>query len=349
MEEMHNMIRMRRRALGLTQEQMAERLGVSAPAVSKWEQGVSYPDIMLLPALARLLETDVNTLMSFHDEPERAEISRLLAAVRDSVQAKGLSAGIEDAKGILRRYPACGALLFGLAATLEGSMMMKGMTAEERAVYDDLLHGWYRRASESRDAESAEAATNLLAARYIARGNIAAAEQMMARLPKEPDAARWPLEISLLLAKGEKSQAMAELQRTLFRRAGDIQQILIRMIQLEIDEDHPDAAQALADLAERFILLFHMHPSTAHLAQLMPALARKDEDESIRRIASMLEALQAPWQPEDCLPYAQAGLKESGFSGKDMLRGVLREMEESEAYGFLRGSEAFDALLDAYR
>ena len=36
-----------RRAKGLTQEQLAEMLGVSAPAVSKWETDSSYPDITL--------------------------------------------------------------------------------------------------------------------------------------------------------------------------------------------------------------------------------------------------------------------------------------------------------------
>ncbi len=34
-------IREKRKELGLTQEQVAERLGVSTPAVSKWESGVS--------------------------------------------------------------------------------------------------------------------------------------------------------------------------------------------------------------------------------------------------------------------------------------------------------------------
>ena len=38
-----NIIRERRRELGLTQEQVARSLGVSAPAVNKWERGASYP------------------------------------------------------------------------------------------------------------------------------------------------------------------------------------------------------------------------------------------------------------------------------------------------------------------
>lgn len=54
--QIHQIIRERRLAKHLTQEQLAERLGVTAPAVNKWEKAVSYPDITLLPALARLLE-----------------------------------------------------------------------------------------------------------------------------------------------------------------------------------------------------------------------------------------------------------------------------------------------------
>ena len=46
----------------MTQEQVVDYLGVSTPAVNKWEKGGCYPDITLLPALARLLKVDLNRL-----------------------------------------------------------------------------------------------------------------------------------------------------------------------------------------------------------------------------------------------------------------------------------------------
>ena len=44
-----------RKEKGYTQEQLAELCGVSAQAVSKWENDVSCPDISILPQLAELL------------------------------------------------------------------------------------------------------------------------------------------------------------------------------------------------------------------------------------------------------------------------------------------------------
>ena len=43
-----------RRAKGLTQEMLAEKMGVSPQAVSKWERGASNPDLYLIPKLAEI-------------------------------------------------------------------------------------------------------------------------------------------------------------------------------------------------------------------------------------------------------------------------------------------------------
>ena len=48
----------------ITQEEIAEKLGVTPQAVSKWENDISYPDILLLPKLAAILDVTVDDLLS---------------------------------------------------------------------------------------------------------------------------------------------------------------------------------------------------------------------------------------------------------------------------------------------
>ena len=57
-----------RREKGLKQDELAEKLGVSAQAVSKWENDQTCPDISLLPSLAKILGVTVDELLSGKQE-----------------------------------------------------------------------------------------------------------------------------------------------------------------------------------------------------------------------------------------------------------------------------------------
>ena len=56
-----------RKAKNLTQQELADQLGVSNKSVSRWESGGGYPDIALLAPLARALDVTVDDLLC--DEP----------------------------------------------------------------------------------------------------------------------------------------------------------------------------------------------------------------------------------------------------------------------------------------
>lgn len=88
--KINEMIRERHIAKKLTQEQMAGYLGVTAPAVNKWEKGTSYPDITLLPALARLLDTDLNTLLSFQEDLSDRGIALFLNELSELSEKEGV-------------------------------------------------------------------------------------------------------------------------------------------------------------------------------------------------------------------------------------------------------------------
>ena len=75
-----------RKQRGLTQAELAERIGVTDKAVSRWERGKGFPDITLLPPLAQVLGTSVTELlagepMSVEERAERSD-SAVLEALR---------------------------------------------------------------------------------------------------------------------------------------------------------------------------------------------------------------------------------------------------------------------------
>ena len=74
-------IRSLREAKGLTQEELAERIHVSAKAVSKWETGKGFPDISLLEPLAKALDISVIELLSGMDIRNRNRAFNMLKSL----------------------------------------------------------------------------------------------------------------------------------------------------------------------------------------------------------------------------------------------------------------------------
>lgn len=74
----------RRKALGLTQKELADKLLVTDGAVSKWERGINFPDVSLLEPLAAELDTSVVDLL----ELETATKQEIISAVADISEAE---------------------------------------------------------------------------------------------------------------------------------------------------------------------------------------------------------------------------------------------------------------------
>ena len=60
-----------RRNAGLTQAALAEKLGISDKAVSKWERGMAFPDTAILNKLCILLDTDIESLLYGHVQSDK--------------------------------------------------------------------------------------------------------------------------------------------------------------------------------------------------------------------------------------------------------------------------------------
>lgn len=110
----------------LTQEDVAELLGLTPQSVSKWERGESCPDIALLPALANIFETSIDLLMGM-DTIRAAETQHNIHKSAVEYQQQGDYTSAEKTyREALLIYPNNTGMILGLASTLA----LKGNTDE---------------------------------------------------------------------------------------------------------------------------------------------------------------------------------------------------------------------------
>ena len=102
----------RRKQLNMTQKELAQKLHVSAQAVSKWERGLSFPDIALLEPLAQQLDLTVSEVLTgSRDVAPQEEL------IRDSLRLS-ISQSVAKIKAWQKLFLLCAALLLVLLSWL---------------------------------------------------------------------------------------------------------------------------------------------------------------------------------------------------------------------------------------
>ncbi len=97
-------IRNLRKEKGLTQEALAEVLGVSYQAISKWERGESYPDITLLPAISSFFNTTTDDLLGV-DKSKREKAINGYIEKFDKLRLKDTAAVLADFEKAIKDFP----------------------------------------------------------------------------------------------------------------------------------------------------------------------------------------------------------------------------------------------------
>lgn len=179
--KINHIIREKRKELSLTQEQVAEFLGVSTPAVNKWEKGGSYPDITLLPALARLLKTDLNTLLSFQDDLSDVEIVNFVDELDKIVQENGYEIAFQMAIDKIHDFPTCENLIYSAVMYLTGALILYNVSESEQ--YQKVFEAFYEQLSHSQNTEIKEMAISMLISYSLNRKDFSKAEELINTLP----------------------------------------------------------------------------------------------------------------------------------------------------------------------
>lgn len=100
-----NTIRTRRRAKDMTQEELAEVLGVSVSAVSQWESDKTMPDIALIPAICSVLEITSDELFGIDLERKKEDIDKIAMEAAKYGNRGYTKEAIEILENGFKRYP----------------------------------------------------------------------------------------------------------------------------------------------------------------------------------------------------------------------------------------------------
>ncbi|WP_418667823.1 helix-turn-helix transcriptional regulator [Allofournierella sp.] len=353
---MNTVIREKRKALGLTQEEVADALGVTAPAVNKWEKGATAPDISLLPPLARLLGVDLNDLFCFFEGPSQPEIDRFNARLGQVLRSEGVDAAFALALAETRKYPNCAPLLHAVATALDGALLLSA-TAAQKQQYEGRVIALYEQAVRCGAGALQGRSRFLLAGKYLAQGRLDEAQELLDLLPEPEQPDKRQLQAQLLLAQGRTADAAKLYERKLIAATGEVQAALLNLLDIALDEGRSGDASALADVSHRLAGLMGQAEFSALLPQLEFAVKRQNEAASLdllKRLFASLPSLSRP--PAGPLYHhlapeyqarAQTLAPEQVLS--TLLPGLLAELETAPRYAFLQKNEEFRQLLARWR
>lgn len=347
---MNTVIREKRKEIGLTQEQIAEYLGVSTPAVNKWEKGATYPDISLLPALARLLKVDLNTLLCFNEGLSEQEISHFCKEVMDTIHKNDFASGFTMSIEKIQEYPNCGLLIHSTALLLDGALMMSGMSADDKEKYNSQITNLYERAAKCEDDQIRNKAIFMLASKYMGHGEYSKAQEMLDYLPERSSIDKRKLQADLLVKQGKLAEAAVLLERKLLMGVGEIQIILISLADIALKEGNHQVAFDLAELSRKNAELFELWDYNYYVAPLHVAIEQENVPNSISLLKSAFSALFTPWETKKSSLYRHIPVKENQENfGAQMLPALLSEVEHNPKYAFLQANEEFQQLIVQYR
>lgn len=215
----------------MTQEQLASLIGVSAPAVSKWENDSTYPDITLLSPLARALGTTVDTLLSFQQELKESDLEELTSSLKEYFIMNGFRAGVKKCKEYLEEYPNSEKLKFEIIMMTSMNLVYtfdSDYTDEEYENVQNYNESMCEQLIKSSDINMKMTATIMLATAYMKKKKFDEAKILLETLPNNEIRSEQLFPV-LYIYKEEYETAAKLSQQYLL---SEIQQVLTAIMNL---------------------------------------------------------------------------------------------------------------------
>lgn len=158
----------KRKEKAITQEELAEYIGVSKASVSKWETDQSYPDIAFLPQLAAYFNISIDELIGYKPQMTKDDIKKLYNKLTYEFSSKPFEEVLDKCHEIIKKYYSCFPLLLQMAVLLTNHYMLANGKEAQETILHEIIALCQRIKVEEEDvyitneANSLEAACSLI-------------------------------------------------------------------------------------------------------------------------------------------------------------------------------------------
>lgn len=336
-------IRSNRKKIGLTQEEMANRLGVSTPAVNKWENGNSMPDITLLAPIARLLDITTDILLSFQQELTNGEVNALIEELDGKLKKESYADTFAWAKKQIQRYPNCETLLFRMALVLDAQRCVKKIKGSE--TYDGDITKWYTCALNSGSEQVRETAADALFSFYVRKEQYEKAEEYLQYFPAQnPERKRKQ---AVIYSKTDRiREAYQAYEELLFSGYQMMSMVLHSIYLLRMQENDREKARMLVEKQKQLAQTFDMGEYHGISAELELAVVEQDTDKTIAIAENMMASLKeiSAFRASPLYEHmAFQPLQEEFLAG--LKQNLQKQFREDETFDFLKGDKRWQELM----
>ncbi len=140
-----------RKERGVTQEELANHMGVSKPAVSKWESGQSYPDILLLPELASYFNITVDQLIGYEPQLSPEDVRKLYHKLADAFAKESFDKVYEECQEYIKKYFSCWYLQHHMGLLLVNHASLSGSPERIKEILEKALEIFVRVEKDGED------------------------------------------------------------------------------------------------------------------------------------------------------------------------------------------------------
>ncbi|MCR1973408.1 helix-turn-helix domain-containing protein [Clostridium sporogenes] len=161
----------KRKEKGITQEQLANYIGVSKASVSKWESGLSYPDILLLPELATYFNISVDELLGYSPQLTKEDIKKIYSKLSHEFAVKPFDEVMEHCNKLIKKYYSCFPFLLSIIQLLLNHSNLIKSDAIKKEIFQHCILLSRRVKEESENISDIKNANTMEALAEMALGN----------------------------------------------------------------------------------------------------------------------------------------------------------------------------------